>query len=87
MGEIHRDYIIEFEPNVLYNEDSCQVVFHAQKITPLVKCGECIHRCDPKRQMCTGRKPDFFCADGEKKTEDTEFFTEGHLHLGNIEEE
>lgn len=86
MGEMHRDYVIEFEPNVIYNEDSCEVVFHAKKITPLVKCGECIHRYDPKRQMCTGRKPDFFCADGEKKTEGTEFFTKGHLHLGNEEE-
>lgn len=32
-----------------------------------VTCGECIHRNDPNRPSCIGRKPDFFCAAGVKK--------------------
>ena len=33
----------------------------------VVTCGECIHRDDPKRQRCQGRRPDWYCADGRKK--------------------
>jgi hypothetical protein len=38
-------------------------------VRPVVTCGECIHRHDPRRQSCIGRRPDFFCADGEKREE------------------
>ena len=41
----------------------------AADVRSVVTCGECIHRHDPRRQMCAGRRPDFFCADGEKREE------------------
>lgn len=41
----------------------------AADVRPVVTCGECIHRHDPRRQSCIGRRPDFFCADGEKRGE------------------
>lgn len=33
----------------------------------VVTCGECIHRDNPKRQGCQGRRPDWYCADGRRR--------------------
>lgn len=33
---------------------------------PVVRCGECIHR-RSTNQRCIGRRPDWFCADGERR--------------------
>ena len=41
----------------------------AADVRPVVTCAECVHRHDWKRQSCQGRRPDFFCADGEKREE------------------
>lgn len=36
-------------------------------VRPIVMCRDCIHWFNPRKQMCIGRKPDFFCAAGEKR--------------------
>lgn len=38
----------------------------AADVQPVVTCGECKYRHDFKRQGCQGRKPEWFCADGER---------------------
>ena len=35
----------------------------------VVRCGECVHRTDPRRISCKGRRKDWFCADGERRVE------------------
>lgn len=32
-----------------------------------VRCGECIHRHDPRRFSCQGRPKDWYCADGVRR--------------------
>ena len=34
----------------------------------VVRCKECIHRVKGTYAKCTGRKPDDFCSDGERRT-------------------
>lgn len=36
-------------------------------LVTVVRCGECIHRHDPKRFSCQGRHKDWFCADGVRR--------------------
>ncbi len=38
-------------------------------VVEVVRCGECIHR-NSLRPSCTGRRKDFFCAYGERRTTD-----------------
>ena len=50
-------------------------VYHSEclkraNLVPVVRCGECIHR-RSMNQRCIGRRPDWFCADGEPR-EDVE---------------
>lgn len=37
---------------------------------PVVRCGECIHRVRESWAKCTGRRPDEFCSDGERRFKD-----------------
>ena len=36
-------------------------------VTIPIRCGECIHRVKGTWVKCTGRRPDEFCSDGERK--------------------
>ena len=40
--------------------------FPAIEVSSVVRCGECIHR-RSMNQRCVGRRPDWFCADGERR--------------------
>ena len=37
------------------------------ELVEVVRCGECIHRHDPRRFSCQGRHMDWFCADGVRR--------------------
>lgn len=41
----------------------------AADVAEVVRCGECVHRTDPKRFSCQGRSKNWFCADGERRAE------------------
>lgn len=66
-----KEYIMRYENEVL------QLL--PDKIQPLIRCKDCIHwdkghteECDNSDSVCFHNgwcKPDWFCADGERKTE------------------
>lgn len=37
---------------------------------PVVRCKDCIYRYRGSRAKCTGRRPDEFCSDGERRFKD-----------------
>lgn len=49
-----------------YNPPSYEWVDNTGEI---VRCKDCVHRHDRNRQICQGRREDFFCADGVKMEE------------------
>ena len=53
----------EWETAGVFNVIRKQPVVDAVKV---VRCGECIHR-RSMNQRCIGRRPDWFCANGERR--------------------
>lgn len=61
---------IENAPAVPTTMDEVGLVVKAlatADLVPVVRCGECIHRHDPRRFSCQGRRKDWFCADGVRR--------------------
>ena len=68
------EYIIEFEPNVLRNDETSEICMKSKKITELVRCKDCewwfgkgkkngVASCAKDALI---RDCDFFCANGQK---------------------
>lgn len=62
---VARASILHEDPYLVYAIDRVP----AANVREVVTCQECMHRMDPNRQNCTGRRPDWFCADGKRRSD------------------
>lgn len=73
---IEQEWLLDVVENIIQwdtERDRNRAIHQVRELTPVsdarivVTCGECRHRNEMHRQQCQGRRPDWFCADGEKK--------------------
>lgn len=63
-------YLNDTALDVLKMIDKWLLEAEAVDAVPVVRCKDCIHRHRGSRAKCTGRRPDEFCSDGERRFKD-----------------
>lgn len=75
MSEIPHEYIVDFETNVLYDNQTAKVCFKSKSMKKLVRCKDCIWWYGNGKkngvasclQDALIRDRDFFCARGQEE--------------------
>ncbi len=64
-NETDREVLCHYKTDFHELREFLEAKRRGQTLRPVVTCGECIHRHNPRKGMCIGRGPDFFCAAGK----------------------